>query len=99
MELPLRLKEVSGHFNRCWELLHNSDIPREQCEHALYWIKSINAVMEDLEASVLGFEKALCGDQMTKDRKRELDAEEASQDMVRRWLPVIMYGEMNRIEL
>lgn len=55
--------------------------------------------MEDLEASVLGFEKALCGDQMTKDRKRELDAEEASQDMVRRWLPVIMYGEMNRIEL
>ena len=96
MELPNRLKEISINFDKCWRAIHSNALTREENQHCLYWLKNINAVIEDLESNILGLEKAIQGEEMPANRQQELEASEASQEMFQRWLPIIMYGEMNR---
>ena len=99
MELPLRLEEASQYFDQCWGMLHKCDDNKENARHSLYWLKKINAVIEDLEASILGLEKALTGDTMPKKIQIELDEEEKTNAMIKKWLPIIIYGELNGIKL
>ena len=96
MELPDRFKNLSKQFDECWRAVHSNSLSKEQNKHCLYWLKNINAVIEDLESNILGMEKAIKGDKMPEQHQRELEASEAGQEMFQRWLPIIMYSEMNR---
>ena len=98
MELPDRIKNISNQFDKYWRSIHSEYLTREQNQHCLYWLKNINAVIEDLESNVLGLEKAIKGNDISKEHQRELDASTLGDEMFQRWLPLIMYGEMNRSE-
>ena len=97
MELHQRLKQLSKQFNKQWRSLHKKEYSSEINQNSLYWIREISSNIESLEKSLLELEKALSGEKMPEDRKMELENYNASQDMIRRWMPLIIYGEMNNL--
>lgn len=99
MELHHRLKNSSKDFSKCWRLIHKNTYSNKINQECLYWLKDLNKIMEQLEHSILGLERSLKGDEMPIDKRQELESHEAGEEMLRRWMPLIIYGEINNLNL
>ena len=99
MELHHRLKNASKQLNQCWRLIHKNKYSEDVNEECLWWIKELYKIIENLEASLLGLEKSLKGNKMSAEKKAEFEIHQASEEMLKRWMPLIIYGEMNNLNL
>ena len=99
MELHNRLKNSSKQLTKCWRLIHKNKYSEETNQECLCWLKEIYKIIENLESNLLGLEHSLKGEKMSDEKKAEFECHQASEEMLKRWMPLIIYGEMSNLNL